>query len=298
MLRKSMENTPIIEQEKSESSRIYTLFYSFFLVPFMIAIFGAIFFLLFRFITFETNDASELLNQVKIGSATKRWQAAYELSKVLNNPKTIPSDVSFKSQMVSSYKHSINDDPLVRAYLAIAMGATGDSFYADALVVGLNDDSRESRLAAIQAVGMVKAENALSELARIVKNSDYQDERLAATMSIGFIGDSASIPLLNKLLDDEEPNIRWDAAVALAKMGEKSSVPIIENLMDREYLSSFPQLDYKEVNNVLLIAIEASKMVKDVRFESKLSILAESDENLKIRDAAMKTLKNSYNKVI
>ena len=298
MLRKSMENTPIIEQEKSESSRIYTLFYSFFLVPFMIAIFGAIFFLLFRFITFETNDASELLNQVKIGSATKRWQAAYELSKVLNNPKTIPSDVSFKSQMVSSYKHSINDDPLVRAYLAIAMGATGDSFYADALVVGLNDDSRESRLAAIQAVGMVKAENALSELARIVKNSDYQDERLAATMSIGFIGDSASIPLLNKLLDDEEPNIRWDAAVALAKMGEKSSVPIIENLMDREYLSSFPQLDYKEVNNVLLIAIEASKMVKDVRFESKLNILAESDENLKIRDAAMKTLKNSYNKVI
>ena len=293
-----MENTPIIEQEKSESSRIYTLFYSFFLIPFMIAIFGAIFFLLFRFITFETNDASELLNQVKIGSATKRWQSAYELSKVLNNPKTIPSDVSFKSQMVSSYKHSINDDPLVRAYLAIAMGATGDSFYADALVVGLNDDSRESRLAAIQAVGMVKAENALSELARIVKNSDYQDERLAATMSIGFIGDSTSIPLLNKLLDDEEPNIRWDAAVALAKMGEKSSVPIIENLMDREYLSSFPQLDYKEVNNVLLIAIEASKMVRDVRFESKLSILAESDENLKIRDAAMKTLKNSYNKVI
>ena len=53
----------------------------------MIAIFGAIFFLLFRFITFETDDASELLNQVKIdGSATKRWQA-YELSKVLNNPK-------------------------------------------------------------------------------------------------------------------------------------------------------------------------------------------------------------------
>ena len=293
-----MENIPIIDQEKSESSRIYTLFYSFFLIPFMIAIFGAIFFLLFRFITFETDDASELLNQVKIGSATKRWQAAYELSKVLNNPKTIPSDVSFKSQMISSYKHSINDDPLVRAYLAIAMGATGDSFYSKELIIGLNDDSRESRLAAIQAVGMVKAKNALPELAKIVKISDYQDERLAATMSIGFIGDNSSVPLLNSLLEDDEPNIRWDAAVALAKMGEKSSVPIIENLMDREYLSSFPQLDYKEVNNVLLIAIEASKMIRDNRFESKLNILAESDENLKIRDAAIKALKSSYNKVI
>lgn len=293
-----MENTPTVDHEKSESSRIYTLFYSFFLIPFMIAIFGAIFFLLFRFITFETDDASELLNQVKIGSATKRWQAAYELSKVLNNPKTIPTDVSFKSQMVSAYKHSINDDPLVRAYLAIAMGATNDNFYSEELAVGLLDESRESRLAAIQAVGMVKAKNALIELTKIVKNSDYQDERLAATMSIGFIGDNSSIPLLNNLLEDDEPNIRWDAAVALAKIGEKSSVPIIENLMDREYLSSFPQLDYKEVNKVLLIAIEASKMIKDNRFESKLNILAESDENMKIRDAALKTLKNSYNKVI
>ena len=69
----------------------------------MIAIFGAIFFLLFRFITYETTDASELLNQVKIGSATKRWQSAYELSKVLNNPETVPEDLSFKNQMLSAY---------------------------------------------------------------------------------------------------------------------------------------------------------------------------------------------------
>jgi len=293
-----MENTKPSTEQKSESSRIYTLFYSFFLIPFMIAIFGAIFFLLFRFITFETDDASELLNQVKIGSATKRWQAAYELSKVLNNPKTIPTDISFKGQMISSYKHSINDDPLVRAYLAIAMGATGDNYYAKELIVGLKDDSRESRLASIQAVGMVKALEALPQLSRIVTKSDYPDERLAATMAIGFIGSPSSIPILKELLEDEEPNIRWDAAIGLAKMGDKSSAPIIENLMDRDYLSSFPELDFKEVNKVIMIAIEASKMVQDKRFEPKLVLLAETDESLKIRDAAMKTLKNSYNRII
>jgi len=80
-----MSETPEILSKK-ESTRIYTLFYSFFLIPFMIAIFGAVFFLLFRFITFETDDASALLNQVKIGSASKRWQSAFELSKVFNNP--------------------------------------------------------------------------------------------------------------------------------------------------------------------------------------------------------------------
>jgi HEAT repeat protein len=270
-----MENTTASIEQKSESSRIYTLFYSFFLIPFMIAIFGAVFFLLFRFITFETEDASELLNQVKIGSATKRWQAAYELSKVFNNPKTIPTDLSFKNQMISSYNHAINDDPLVRAYLAIAMGVTADNFYGNELVL-----------------------TAVPVLSEIIKTSDYQDERLAATMSIGFIGDPSAIPLLNALLEDEEPNIRWDAAVALAKMGEKSSVRILENLMDREYLSSFPELDYKEVNKVIMIAIETSTVIKDSRFEPKLVLLAKSDENLKIRDAAMKTLKKTYNRII
>ena len=293
-----MNNTTAIENQKEDSSRIYTLFYSFFLIPFMIAIFGAIFFLLFRFITYETNDASELLNQVKIGSATKRWQSAYELSKVLNNPETIPEDVSFKNQMISAYDHSINDDPLVRAYLAIAMGATGDQFYAEELVNGLEDESRESRLAAIQAVGMVRSELAVVQLIDVIDNSDYQDERLAATMSLGFIGDSRAIPKLNELLEDDEPNIRWDSAIALAKMGEESSVPIIENLMDREYLMTFPELDYKEINKVIMTAIETSSIVLDNRFEPRLVELARSDESLTVRDAAIKTLKKSYDRII
>ena len=250
-----MSNTTAIDSQKEESSRIYTLFYSFFLIPFMIAIFGAIFFLLFRFITYETNDASELLNQVKIGSATKRWQSAYELSKVLNNPETVPEDLSFKNQMLSAYDHSINDDPLVRAYLAIAMGATGDEYYGEKLVDGLEDESRESRLAAIQAVGMVQSNLAVIKLIDILNNSDFQDERLAATMSLGFIGDNRAIPILNDLLNDDEPNIRWDSAVALAKMGEKTSIPIIENLMDREYLMTFPELDYKEIDKVLMLSL-------------------------------------------
>ena len=291
-----MEQTTTFEEQKKESSRIYSLFYSFFLIPFMIAIFGAVFFLLFRFITYETTDASELLNQVKIGSATKRWQSAYELSKVLNDPDAVPFDLSFKNQMVSAYDHAINDDPLVRAYLAIAMGATGDQYYGDKLVLGLNDESRESRLAAIQAVGMVKEQSAISRLSEIIKSSDFQDERLAATMSLGFIGNSKSIPLLNSLLDDDEPNIRWDAAIGLAKMGEDSSIPTIQNLMDRNYLSTFPELDQNEVTKVILTAIETTTIIVDQRFEPLLETLASSDENLKVRNAAIKTLRFAYNK--
>jgi len=264
----------------------------------MIAIFGALFFLLFRFVTFETNDASALLNQVKVGSASKRWQSAFELSKVFNNPDRIPTDASFKNQMVSIYNHSIHDDPLVRAYLALAMGMTRDEFYSDVLLIGLNDENLESRLAAVQAVGMIGAHNAGKRLKHIVENSDYLNERLAATISLGLIGDKNSVPLLRDLLDDEEPNIQWDAAVALAKMGDASGAFIIESLLDRQYLNAFPQVDEAEKHQAILVAIEVSSMLKDDRFETKLIALAESDQNLKVRNAAIKTLETSYDRIL
>jgi len=283
---------------KQESSRVYVLFYSFFLIPFMIAIFGAIFFLLFRFLTFETDDASELLNQVKIGSASKRWQSAFELSKVFNKPEKIPTNLAFKNQMVSAYKHSIHDDPLVRSYLALAMGVTRDNFYSTSLINGLDDVNRESRLAAIQAVGMIGTKTATMRLKELASNADYPDERLAATISLGLIGDPKTIPLLKELLNDEEPNIRWDSAIALAKMGDRSGAFIIANLLDRDYLNDFPKVDEAEKNQAIMIAIKVTSQLKDDRFIANLVALAESDVNLKIRNAAMKILKTTYSVVI
>ena len=288
-----MEDIKKESKTSSESSRIYTLYYSFFLIPFMIAIFGAVFFLLFRFITFETNDASELLNQVKLGSASKRWQSAYELSKVFNDPDNIPTDIAFKSQMISAYEKSIHDDPLVRSYLAIAMGVTRDEYYGASLLKGLSDENRESRLAAIQATGMVGFSDAIPKLKSIIENSEFEDERLAVTIATGLIGDSSSIPLLRDLMEDEEPNIRWDAAVALAKMKDTSSVKIINNLLDREYLNLFPELDASEIDQTLKIAIYITSILNDGRFYPNLQALA-LDENLKVRNVALKTLEKHY----
>ena len=37
--------------------------------------------------------------------------------------------------------------------------------------------------------------------------------------------ENVPIPLLNNLAEDDEPNVRWDAAIALAKMGENRKHP-------------------------------------------------------------------------
>ena len=288
------ENNITDEQKKSENSRIYVLFYSFFLIPFMIAVFGAVFFLLFKFVTYETNDVEELLNQVKIGSASKRWQSAFELAKVLNNPDRDPLSDSFKDQLSSAYVRSIHDDGLVRSYLAMAMGATKDTLFGNLLLEGLKDETLETRIAAIQALGMIQYAPAVNPINLLIKTADNESERLSATISLGMIGDTSAIPFLINLLEDEQANIRWDAAIALAKMGNNKGAYIIEGLLDREYLNKFSEIDPIEQKRVLMIAIKTASILFDKRFEDNLISLSKNDKDLSIRDAAIKALEKNY----
>ena len=57
-------------------------------------------------------------------------------------------------------------------------------------------------------------------------------------------------------------------------------------------------MDEVEKNQAIMIAIKVSSQLKDDRFITNLVALAESDINLKIRDAAMKTLQTTYSVVI
>ena len=285
------------DTQKNENSRIYVLFYSFFLIPFMIAVFGAVFFLLFKFITYETNSPEDLLNQVKVGSASKRWQSAFELAKILNNPDADPLTDSFKDQLISAYERSVHDDALVRSYLAMAMGSTKDTIFGKILVSGLEDETLETRVAAIQAIGFLKYYPATKSIRNLIETTDTQTEKLTATIALGMIGDPSTIPHLIKLLEDEEANIRWDAAIALAKMGDNSGAYIIERLLDREYLKQFEQIDPLEEKKVIMIAIKTASILFDKRFEDKLSLLSKNDQDLSVRNAAIKALENNYSKI-
>ena len=285
------------DTQKNENSRIYVLFYSFFLIPFMIAVFGAVFFLLFKFITYETNSAEDLLNQVKVGSASKRWQSAFELAKILNNPDADPLTDSFKDQLISAYERSVHDDALVRSYLAMAMGSTKDTTFGKILVSGLEDETLETRVAAIQALGFLKYYPATKSIRNLIETTDTQTEKLTATIALGMIGDPSTIPHLKKLLEDEEANIRWDAAIALAKMGDNSGAYIIEGLLDREYLKQFKQIDPLEEKRVIMIAIRTASILFDKKFEDKLSLLSKNDQDLSVRNAAIKALENNYSKI-
>ncbi|MAZ60730.1 MAG: hypothetical protein CMG50_00955 [Candidatus Marinimicrobia bacterium] len=252
------------------------------------------FFFLFEILTYEDQDPQNLLNNIKSGSLTKRWQSAYELSNLMKDPEKVPVSDSFINQMISMYEKSIYDDDRVRTYLALAMGQTNNPKFGNSLIKGLEDEKLENRIAAIKSLGMIKFNSSISKLNNIsVSDSDIQ-ERLAAVISMGEIRDKSSEDYLILLLDDEEPNIRWDAAVALIKMDNISGVNILKKLLDRSYYLNYSNINEMEINNSMLTILALVSQYPNIEFKEKLELLAKDEKNVKIKEFSMKILSEHY----
>jgi len=139
---------------------------------------------------------------------------------------------------------------------------------------------------------------AVSGIKKFTAENFSNAERLAATIALGNIGEKSIIPILQKLLDDEEPNIRWDAAIALAKLEDSSGVEVIVNLLDRSYFEHFTEVDEEEEVQAILVAIQVSSQFPSNLFVTNLLKLAAFDKNMQIRDFAIKTLDKTYNRKI
>ena len=110
--------------------------------------------------------------------------------------------------------------------------------------------------------------------------------RLHSVIALGKIGGPSIVPHLKKMLSDSEPNVRWDASIALAKQKDSSGRSILLDLLDRKYLNSFPNIDEKEKVQVILVAISVSHFIQNQELKAVLENIKENDENLKIREAA------------
>ena len=274
------------ENQTEKKSTLQVVVHSFFVVPLIIAVFAVIIFLFIRLMTSEPNSARDYLEDVKIGGTTKRWQGAFELSKLLSNPKMVPKDEMFVNEMISTFKYSSNDrDARIQQYLAIAMGATKDERYTKTLIEAMNGADEGVVQACAFALGNIGKYDAIDPLKGLLDNPEPQI-RLHAVIALGKIGSLSTAPDLRKMLSDPEPNVRWDASIALAKQKDSSGRSILIDLLDRKYLNSFPNIDEKEKVQVILVAISVSHFIQNQELKTVLSNIRDNDENLKIREAA------------
>ena len=281
-----MENLQNQSKEPEKKSALRVVIHSFFVVPLIIAVFAVLIFLVVRIMTSEPNTAQDYLEDVKIGGTTKRWQGAFELSKILSNPKQVPKDDRFVAELISTFKYATNDrDIRVKQYLALAMGATKDIRYTQSLIEALDRPEPELIMAIAHALGNIADKSAVAPLTEILNHGEAK-VRLQAVISLGKIGEASTIPALKEMMADPEANVRWDAAIALAKQKDASGQRILLDLMDRNYLDSFPNIDEIEQVQAMMVAIQVAPFIQDLELKRSLEKLRDSDSNLKIREAA------------
>lgn len=281
-----------LNQEKivEEKSFFNVIVHSFFVIPFLIAVFCLLLFVAINLLTQEKRTAYGYLEDVTSGGSTKRWQGAFELSKILANPRLIPHESRFTDELIKAFKNSKNDDNRVRQYLALAMGRTGRSEFAPILSDGLKEEKEANIPALIYALGMIKDKNLSSSLFPYMNHPNAMI-RSVTTAALGNIGSQEAKPLFKKALHDPEPNVQWGAAVSLAQMGDPSGNGILLKLLNRKYFSQFPEVDPQEQDNLMLTVIDVSRNINDVDLLARIKELSQTDQNMNVRAAAYNRLK-------
>src|SRR3569623_1072664 len=139
--------------ETDKKSIFGVIVHTFFVFPFLLAIFSVLLFVSVRILTMEKKSVYDYLDDVKTGSLTKRWQSAFELSRILSNPKMVPHEAKFTNAMTEAFDKSKNDDDRIRQYLALAMGRSGIKDFADVLINNTSNEKDENLYAIITSLG-------------------------------------------------------------------------------------------------------------------------------------------------
>lgn len=279
-----------MENAGSEKSTIRVIVHSFFVVPFLIAAFGVLIFFIWSLLTYESKSIEEYIVDVKIGGATKRWQSAYELSRLLNDKDQYPISERFATEMLSAYEYALLDPNVqVRQYLIRAMGQTKDSRFLDTIKSALNQENENVIADAVYALSFYSEYSNVDLIAKLIYNSSSLVRNRIA-VALGEMPKTSGTFVLKDLLNDIEPNVRWNAAISLAKHGDSSGKNEILNLLDRNYLDKFESIDRYEKEQVLMVAVKISPLLNDQDIDKAVLSISQKDDNLKLRDVAMKAL--------
>lgn len=262
----------------------------FFVFPMAIVASCVAVFVVFGLIAAEGKSAREYVAEVRSGGANRRWQAAFELSKLIqSNKDRALLDPRFVDELIALFEDAEKDDPRVRRYLALALGRIGDARALKALLKVVSQDARdadsETLIYSIWALGAIRDEAAAPALVRLAAAEDG-GVRKAAVHALGTLPGDAARERLKESLQDPAEDVRWNAALALARRGDAAGAPVLRSMLDRAHLDGVAGLTPEQREEAMLAAVSAAALLQDEELRSALARLRSSDPSLKLRHAA------------
>jgi HEAT repeat protein len=261
----------------------------FFLVPAVVVAACVSVFFFFAWLVSDEKTGVDYLREIRMGSANRRWQAAFELSKIINMDSEKRRMEGLVPEMIDAFERALDDDPRVRHYLALSLGHLGDRTATPTLIAALDDRDSTTRLYATWALGNLGDPSAVEPLLEKFGDDD-PGVRKMAVYAAGALGDERAAPGLQVALGDPDRDVSWNAAVALAQLGDASGETQLLLMLDRAYLDGLTEIDDARKLLAMQSAIQASGLVASETLDARLRNIASSDPNLAIRKLALEAL--------
>jgi HEAT repeat protein len=260
----------------------------FFLLPLAVVATAVGIFLVFNLMTFERRTAADTLNEVRGGTANRRWQAAFELSRQVARLRPGPEREALAAETLRLFESLSSrrpEDVRVRRYLVLVLGKLQYLPAGPALIAAAKDPDPETRLYAVWALGTIHAPGAVDAVVESSLSDDGGARKMAAYV-LGRLGDPRAIPRLRVLLEDSVADVRWNAAISLASLGDAAGLPVLRSVIDRAALSQQATLTADQSETAIIGALKAMALLRDASSLPLLEKVAREDPNLRVRDAA------------
>ena len=261
----------------------------FFVIPaFVVALCVGVF-VFFAWLVSDEKTSVDYLNEVRAGSASRRWQAAFELSKIITMDDEKRRMEGLVREMVLAFEEAEKDDPRVRHYLALSLGHLADADAVPALVGALGDDEPSTRLYSAWALGSIGDPRALDPVLALVEDNDAGVRKMAV-YALGALGDDRAIPRLRVALSDPERDVSWNAAIALAQLHDTSGEAQLLQMLDEPFLEGLTGMNAEQKLLATQSAIQAAAIVGGETLTAKLQEVADAHANLVLREEALSAL--------
>jgi HEAT repeat protein len=271
----------------------------FFLIPLTVVALTVTVYVGFRSLLADDRSPQDYLAEIRNGGSDRRWPAAYELSRLMSNPK-VRSDKTLAAALVKAFQES-KGDPDVRRYLALAIGRLDPPLPPDALADltrALDDPDSQTRISVIWALGSSGDEAVVSRLIPLYQAPDADAGiRKMVVYALGALPGETQVETLNKALQDDTADVRWNAAVALARHGRNEGASVLHQMLDRAYVERTVKRDVRQdddqdpIADVMISGIRAGAAIKDTSLKPAIQTLSQQDRSMKVRQAAFEALK-------
>jgi hypothetical protein len=271
----------------------------FFLIPLAVVGIAVLFYVGFRSMVAEQRTAQECLTEVRNGTRGGRWLAAMELWDMMADPK-VRSDRSLVPQLMAAFDEAKGDDARVRQYLALAISRVDPPLPADAvttLLAALNEEDSSARISAICALG-ASGDPAVAARLQPLYASEDAGIRKMVVYSLGALPGDVQLATLATALGDKEPDVAWNAAIALARHNDRAGVPVLARMIDRPYVEQTVKRQARQDQNVdpvadvMISGVRAAAVLKDPALRATITTLSTQDSSVKVRQAALEALKD------